>query len=175
MIDKDCFTKEWMDTFREQRRHRTIQPVILEKMIYALHLLELLKIHGLEFIFKGGTSLVILLENGGNRFSIDVDIISKTKRELLEEILQSIVDQSLFTSVSLDEKRSYNEGIPKAHYIFEFDSVYNPGMAGTLLLDILIEDPLYSEITERPVQSKWIKTDEPVYVKTPSIDAITGD
>lgn len=174
MIDKTCFTKEWMDAFRKQKEHGTIQTVILEKMIYALHLLELLKMHGLNFVFKGGTSLILLLEEG-NRFSIDIDIISKTEREALEKILDTIVEKSLFTSVSLDEKRSYNEGVPKAHYIFGFESVYNPDISGTLLLDILTEETIYPEIIERPVQSKWIKTNETVYVKTPSVDAITGD
>lgn len=174
MIDKTCFTKEWMDAFRKQKEHSSIQTVVLEKMIYALHLLELLKTHGLDFVFKGGTSLLLLLEEG-NRFSIDIDIISKSEREPLENILKKIVGQSQFTSVSLDEKRSYKQGVPKAHYIFGFESVYNPGIPGTLLLDILIEETIYPEVIERPVQSKWIKTNELVYVKTPSVDAITGD
>lgn len=43
-------------------------------MIFALHLVEQLQVNGLPFVFKGGTCLVLLL-NEANRFSIDIDII----------------------------------------------------------------------------------------------------
>jgi len=80
MIKEKCFTEKWLDSFKKQAAHRRIDKIILEKMIYALHLLEQLKINGLDFTFKGGTSLVLLLEEE-NRFSIDTDIICKTERE----------------------------------------------------------------------------------------------
>ncbi len=56
----------------------------MENMIYALHLLEQLKLSGLDFIFKGGTSLILMLEEP-QRFSVDIDIIVRpdmTKGEL---------------------------------------------------------------------------------------------
>ena len=52
---------------------------LLEKTIGALYLLESLVNEGLEFIFKGGTSLVLLL-NDLKRFSVDVDIITRRKQ-----------------------------------------------------------------------------------------------
>lgn len=105
MIKEHCFTDAWLEKFKKQKDHRRIDKIILEKMIYALHLLERLKSNGLEFAFKGGTSLVLLLEEG-NRFSIDIDIISNTAREELELILQNVVDSSRFTGFQLDEHRS---------------------------------------------------------------------
>jgi predicted nucleotidyltransferase component of viral defense system len=95
MIKEHCFTDEWLEGFKKQKNHRRIDKIILEKMIYALHLVERLKSNGLEFVFKGGTSLVLLLEEG-NRFSIDIDIISKTDRKELELILQKVVETSTF-------------------------------------------------------------------------------
>ena len=83
MIKEKCFTQEWLDQFKKQKVHRRIDRIILEKMIYALHLLERLKTNGLDFVFKGGTSMLLLL-NEGNRFSIDLDIICKTDRKDLE-------------------------------------------------------------------------------------------
>jgi len=77
MFKGKCFTEEWLQSFKRQTAHRRIDVIILEKMIYALHLLEQLQQNGLKFTFKGGTSLVLLLEEG-NRFSIDIDIISNT-------------------------------------------------------------------------------------------------
>ncbi|MDN4167004.1 nucleotidyl transferase AbiEii/AbiGii toxin family protein [Cytophagales bacterium LB-30] len=141
-------------------------------MIYALHLLERLKSNGLDFVFKGGTSLVLLLETG-NRFSIDIDIISKTDREELEGILQKVVDSSNFTGVELDEHRSYKPGVPKAHYKFKFDSSRQG--SGTILLDVLVEDSIYPELVKKPIITKWIEIEEETLVTMPSIDSITGD
>lgn len=172
MIKEHCFSDEWLERFKKQKNHRRIDKIILEKMIYALHLLEQLKSNGLNFVFKGGTSLVLLLEEG-NRFSIDVDIISKTARKELEGILQKVVDSSNFTGYELDKHRSYQAGVPKAHYKFSFKST-RVG-SGTIILDVLIEDAIYPELIEKPVITKWIETDKETSVTLPSIDSITGD
>jgi hypothetical protein len=172
MIKEHCFTDEWLERFKKQKDHRRVDKIILEKMIYALHLLERLKNNGLDFVFKGGTSLVLLVEEG-NRFSIDIDIISKTGREELEFILQKVVDFSHFTGFELDEHRSYKPGVPKAHYKFKFDS--DRQGSGTILLDVLIEDSIYPEVIEKAVITKWIETDSETKVIMPSIDSITGD
>ncbi|WMN12990.1 nucleotidyl transferase AbiEii/AbiGii toxin family protein [Marivirga salinae] len=174
MIKEHCFTEEWLDAFKNQKEHKRIDKAILEKMIYAIHLLERIKANGLDFIFKGGTSLLLLLEEG-NRFSIDIDIICNTKRDTLEKILSKVVDSSNFKSFELDEPRSYKTGIPKAHYSFAFDSATKGKYSGTILLDVLIEDSIYPELTERPVQTKWIEIEEETKIKLPTIDAITGD
>jgi hypothetical protein len=137
-------------------------------MVYALHLLERIKTNGLDLIFKGGTSLVILLEED-NRFSIDIDIICNTDRKTLEAIFQKVVESSNFNSFELDEHRSYQSGIPKAHYSFTFDSVTKGKYSGTILLDILIEDSIYPEIAEKPVQTKWIETDAETFISMPTI------
>lgn len=143
-------------------------------MIYALHLLEYIKTNGLDFVFKGGTSLVPLLEEG-NRFSIDIDIICNSDRETLERILNKVIDSSNFKSFELDEHRSYKEGVPKAHYSFTFDSAKKGKYSGTIFLDVLIEDSIYPELTEKPVQTKWIETENEIKIVVPTIDAITGD
>ena len=174
MIKEHCFTEEWLDAFKKQKEHKRIDKAILEKMIYALHLLERIKDNGLDFIFKGGTSLVLLLEEG-NRFSIDIDIICNTDRETLEKILSKVVDSSNFKSFELDEHRSYKAGVPKAHYSFAFDSTTKGKYSGTILLDVLIEDSIYPELTEKPVQTKWIETEGETNISLPTIDAITGD
>ena len=101
MIEEKCFTEEWLDQFKKQKDHKRIDKIILEKMIHALYLLERLKANGLDFVFKGGTSLVLLLKEG-NRFSIDIDIICKAERTYLERILDKVIDTSHFTEWKLD-------------------------------------------------------------------------
>ncbi len=172
MIKEHCFTDEWLNAFKKQKDHKRIDTIILEKMIYALHLLERIKASGLDFVFKGGTSLVLLLKEG-NRFSIDIDIISNTQREDLEIILNKVIDTSHFTEWKLDEHRSYQDGIPKAHYKFSFKTTQTG--SGTILLDVLIEDSIYPEQIETEIITKWIDSDDQTMVTVPSIDAITGD
>lgn len=175
MIENKSFTKEWLDSFRAKKEHKGINVTILEKMAHALSLLEHLKKVGLDFVFKGGTSLVLLLKEG-NRFSIDIDIISSVKRVKLEEILDAVVANSHFKSHILNERRSYKEGVPKAHYTFEFDSVYNPNVPGTILLDILFDSPHYPELIESSINTPWLSVDgTATTITTPSVDAICGD
>jgi hypothetical protein len=172
MIKAHCFTGQWLDTFRKQKNHSRIDKIILEKMIYALHLLEELRAQGLEFVFKGGTSLVLLLAQD-NRFSIDIDIICITDRKELESIFGKIIGVSRFTSYELDTHRSYLPGVPKAHYKFSFET--NLLGSGTILLDILLEKQLYPELIEKPIKTKWIDVENEYFVTLPSVDSITGD
>ena len=175
MIDNKSFTKEWLDSFRAKKEHKAINATILEKMVHALFLLEHLKEAGLDFVFKGGTSLVLLLKEG-NRFSIDIDIISSVTREPLEKILDAVVSNSHFKKHVLNERRSYKEGVPKAHYTFEFNSVYNPNVPGTILLDILFDSPHYPELIESSINTPWLSYDgTATTITTPSINAICGD
>ncbi|NOR46285.1 MAG: nucleotidyl transferase AbiEii/AbiGii toxin family protein [Candidatus Delongbacteria bacterium] len=174
MIDKRSFTLEWIESFKKKSEYRHIQTNILEKMIYSLYLVELLKNKGLNFVFKGGTSLVLLIEED-NRFSIDVDIICNQKRNVLEKTFEEIVEDSIFVSFALDEKRSYKPGIPKAHYIFEYVSKVNPKFKSSILLDILDEEVLYPEVINRPVSTRWISNKGLSLISLPSVDSITGD
>lgn len=120
MIDHASLSAEWL---AEKRREYKKDPGIMEGMIHALYLLDQLKLTGLDFIFKGGTSLILLMEKP-LRFSVDIDIIIRPdlKREELEEYLSKIVAESEFLRMVVDERRSYKEGIPKAHYKFIYRS-----------------------------------------------------
>lgn len=54
---------------------------------------------GLNFIFKRGTSLVLLLDEI-KRFSVDVDIITEEDKEMVETVLNKIIEnQDLFKRV----------------------------------------------------------------------------
>jgi predicted nucleotidyltransferase component of viral defense system len=106
-------------------------------MIHALALLETLKLTGMDFIFKRGSSLILLLEKT-RRFSIDIDIITTHSRNELEQIFDLVIGNSHFEKYRLDEDRSYKGGVPKAHYEFSYQSGYNLS-ANYILLDILFE------------------------------------
>ncbi|RLD42924.1 MAG: hypothetical protein DRI86_10835 [Bacteroidetes bacterium] len=99
-------------------------PALIEKMIYAFYLLENLVKQNINFVFKGGTSL-ILITGESARFSTDIDVSSEIDRETLEGKLSKVIESSEFTKFELDERRSYKkDGIPKAHYFFECKSSF---------------------------------------------------
>ncbi len=183
MIDIKSLSAEWI---AEKRNKYSKDPNLMESMIYALYLLEQLQLTGLDFIFKGGTSLILLMQEP-KRFSIDIDIIisPKISREKLEKYLSKIVETSAFARMELDEKRSYNGDIPKAHYKFIFNSNFpNRNKEGNvisnpkreILLDILFADNHYPTVVESALETEWLlQTDKPVIVKTPDINSIIGD
>jgi hypothetical protein len=173
MIKAHCFTKEWINGFKQQKHLKRINPPILEKMIQALSLLQQLKAHGLEFTFKGGTSLVLLLSKS-RRFSVDIDIITTQSRKEVETILDKVVANSHFNSWALQDRRSYKEGVPKAHYEFDYESSLNQS-AHFVLLDILFEQTDYPRILSVPIQTEWIESEDVLEVAVPSIESILGD
>ncbi len=183
MIKSESLLSDWIS---ERRKKYSKDPAIMEAMIYALYLLEHLKQTDLEFIFKGGTSLVLLM-NQPKRFSVDIDIILKpsVSQKILETYLSKITDSSAFSGMKLDERRSYQDGIPKAHYKFFYESnIGTKDKAGNvisnpqreILLDIVFEEDRYPKTVEKPIETEWlIQEGESVKVIMPDIDSITGD
>ncbi len=81
MILPASYTPDWI---REKRKkYPKSDPAIMEKVIHALSLVESLAQTGLSFVFKGGTSLLLILPEP-RRFSIDVDIIRTESRGKVE-------------------------------------------------------------------------------------------
>lgn len=173
MIKRHCFSEEWINGFRKVKKYDKINPPILEKMINALSLLQHLVKNNLEFVFKGGTSLILLLEDA-NRFSIDIDILIVQNQETIETVFDKVVENSHFLKWTLDERRSYKPGIPKAHYKFEFNSVFSK-KTNTILLDILFEKSKYPEVQTLPIKATWVENDEEISVSVPTIESIVGD
>ena len=96
MILKESFLEEWIRSI--QKKYRS-DPILTEKVILALTLLEQLVTCGLDFVFKGGTSLILLLGKP-RRLSIDIDIIvPPEEREFLKQKLDKIISMGVFTAL----------------------------------------------------------------------------
>ena len=158
MILNETYTKEWIESFREQEQYKKIDPALLEKMIHALALAEKLALQEFEFILKGGTCLILLLSEPA-RFSVDIDITTPIKKSELDEILDKAISESHFTSWIIDERENIAD-IPKEHYIFEFESVYNRA-SNIILLDVIFDDIPHSKTIDVSILSPWLKTEEP--------------
>lgn len=160
--------KEFRDKFQK------LDTIILEKMIYAMYLLEKMQSEGLDFIFKGGTSLAILYNNP-KRFSIDIDIMTERSIEELESCLDRIIRDSRFTNFILDEDRSYKKGIKKAHYYLIFNSSIEK-KESHIMLDVIYVPNFYKKIITKPIKSIFLDTDDnDTMIKVPSFESITGD
>jgi len=94
MINNETYTIDWILGIRNKLGNR-IDPKLIEKVIWALTLLEQLKVNGLNFKFKGGTALLLASEKP-KRFSIDIDIITSHIEKEIIAVLQKIVDEQIF-------------------------------------------------------------------------------
>ena len=103
MIDPKCFTAEWQAQKRVELGG--CDPVLLEKTLLAFALLDALAGRGLEFIFKGGTSLILRLPRI-RRLSIDADIICDQPDSELDRLLAEVSQSRLFTRMAEDERGS---------------------------------------------------------------------
>ena len=168
MITYHTHTKDWIFQIRAQIPKS--DPILIEKMIMALYLLEQLQLSGLEFIFKGGTSLPLII-GVQHRFSIDIDIII-SKDDGLMDYFQSIIRQSEF----LEVQENIRSGIlPKKHFKFLYQSVIQ-NKIDYILLDILFQKNPYPllqtiEINSPLLQSEGIKT----IVNCPTVECLLGD
>src|ERR1035437_5056479 len=174
MILSESYTHEWIYSHRSKDGFEKINPPLVEKMIHALGLAEALAGSGLDFIFKGGTSLILLLTSPG-RFSIDIDIVTQAGRNEVETVLKSICNGKPFTDFKLNERRSYHAGIPKAHYSLFYGSALS-GKEDHILLDILFEENPYPSILEVFIETPWLKTDDKkLGIRIPTSESITCD
>jgi len=173
MINKETFDKKWLEKFKSDKQY-SLNPPILEKMVYALYLVEQLAIEGLDFIFKGGTSLILHFDDF-NRYSIDIDIITLESKEKIGSALENICQKGILTAFSIQSRKSKFEKIPKSHYKIQFNSIYS-NLPSFILLDVLFEENSYHAVIQLPVKSKWLDVSEPFYsINLPSIDSIIGD
>ena len=148
---------------------------LLEKTIGALFLVESLVNTGLEFVFKGGTSLILLLDEI-KRFSVDVDIITEESQGKVKQIISEIIDnQDLFTRVEENiRENTVSKRMKISHYKFFFNSVTDDSEK-YILLDIAFESNKYPRVIEKRIENTKLNVKSNLSVKVPSIESILGD
>ena len=170
MILKETFTKKHIDEIIKDKK---CDPAILERAIVALGLVEALVKSNCNFIFKGGSSLMLLLPDI-NRLSTDCDIIVPTNYDIDKYIKSASVIYP-FKSYTQSDRKTRND-ISKKHYKFVYDSIYSNNGEVIILLDVLFEDNVYKNIISKEIKNSLLLCDSnPVYVNCPTIEAILGD
>lgn len=170
MIKNRVFSKEYVLEIKEKYR---VDPSILERAIYALGLVEALVISGLEFIFKGGSSLMIMLERP-LRLSTDVDIIVDPKTDIIAAIEKASVIYP-FLRYEEDERKTTNN-IKKRHFVFYYKSIWKEDKETPILLDVLFEDNHYPNLLRKEAKTEFVETKgENVFVNIPTPESLLGD
>ena len=170
MITQNSITKKWIESVAKSNK---ADKNLVEKVIRALLLLEGLSESNLNYVFKGGTALMLLL-NSEKRLSIDIDIIVPEKEKELTEILENICNTKGFTNLEKQE-RNAGKNIDKEHYKLFFVSALN-NQESHILLDVLREDIHYQNIIWMPIDSAFIHNEnEPKKVRLPDFNNILGD
>ena len=169
MLRAENFSEEHI---RELQRSSRRDPILIERSVYAFGLLEALCRVGMPFVFKGGTSLMLLLEHP-MRLSTDIDIIVPPGTDIdmfLEEA------GKIFPFREKEEQtRVGKNNIVKRHFKFIYDSPINKASL-YILLDVVFEENPYKKIVDREIRNDILLT-EPDFltVELPSGEDILGD
>ena len=170
MITQKSISKEWIEHVSKTQK---ADKILVEKVIQALILLEGLAESGLNFVFKGGTALM-LMSNKSRRLSIDVDIMIEDHKLNLSGIIFSIVQNKNFIRFEKQDRKT-DTNIEKEHYKLFFQSTVE-NRESHILLDILNEKNHYQNIIGTPIKSIFIEhSDKTVVVKTPDFSNLLGE
>lgn len=85
MLSREIFTLEYIRGLQKKYKK---DPGLLERVMYAFGLLEALAQVGMDFVFKGGTSLLLLTEHP-LRLSTDIDIIVEPGTDVEKFVMEA--------------------------------------------------------------------------------------
>lgn len=174
MIESGTYQLDWIYGVKANLGKKRFDPKLIEKVIYALVFLEQLKENGLDFIFKGGTALLLATKEP-KRFSIDIDIITEQSQKEIEAILEKISKEGVFTRWEDDNDRKHTPDAPIGHFKMYYMSQVD-GKEEPVLLDILYSPNPYPKLMEIPIKHDWIQaSDKIATVHMPTFDSILGD
>ncbi len=175
MIKKECYTTEWLEKVSAQLHYNDTN--LIEKVIRALSLLEMLVQAGCPLVFKGGTALMLILGKTSHRLSIDIDIICPPGTNI-EDYLKSYNDFGFTDLEVVERKQRTGTDIPKSHSKLFYQIAYRSDreVQSYILLDVLYEDIHYFRTNKVDIDCPFILLEgEPLKVTVPSAEDILGD
>lgn len=169
-INNSCFTVNWINTKKEKISGN---PVLIEKTIHAFALLGYLVQLETDFIFKGGTSLLLHAPQI-RRLSIDIDIVFGGDIEGFTKNISQIPGNSPFTRFEEDDRGDRCLPNRKHFKFFYISSISNK--EDSILLDIVLEDPSYIPFVEsKLIKGNFFETAMELSVKVLTIEGLLGD
>lgn len=171
MIKSECFSEAYIR--RKVNELRANDPLLLEKSIHAFALLGHLADSGLPFVFKGGTSAMLLL-NPIRRLSIDIDIQCGEPHDEVDAIMNSIATKPPFIRMEPDDRG--DRGLPRRrHFLFHFSSVETRQENQYIQLDIVEEARCVIPVQRRVIRVPLIEVEREVQVTIPTPEGLLAD
>ena len=173
MIDKERLNIDWIE--KVSKANRNADKILVEKVIRAFLLLEGLALSDFYFVFKGGTSLM-LMTNSNKRLSVDIDIVIPKTNDKFEKDLTVIADKQGFLRMEPQE-RTATSTVPKHHYKFFYTPIHKTSQDEEyILLDVLFEQTPYCTVSKKEIVSKFTPAIEPhISVYVPCTEDLLGD
>ena len=161
-MNKENFSESHIRTLCAKSKK---DPGLIERTIFAFGLLNALCEVGLPFVFKGGTSLMLLLKHP-RRLSTDIDIVVVPGTDVggyLEKAAK------IFPFLAREEQVRFG------HFKFSyFSPIRNSELY--ILLDVLFEEHQYLKTVKRAICNDLLLPDDsPNEVEMPDINCILGD
>jgi hypothetical protein len=169
MIDPVCFTEGHIKSlFSDQKR----DPGLVERTVFALGLLEAIARSALPFVHKGGSSMLLLLDEP-RRFSTDVDILVSPGIDI-ESFLNTATEIWPFVRMA-EQYREAGFDIEKRHFKFAYQSPLT-GKEQNILLDVVYEENPYSNMVSKPISNSLLATAPPYEtVSIPNLNCLCAD
>ena len=169
LLKTDCFLEKWL---KDKSRDLSGNPILIEKTLHAFALLGSLVQLEDNFVFKGGTSLLLHIPKI-KRLSIDIDIIFGGDIEKFVEKLSQIPDD--FPFIRFEENERGNRGLPnRRHFKFFYLSKIS-NREESVLLDVVLDTPPVSFIETKLIKGDFVEVANDISVKVPSVEGLFGD
>lgn len=169
MLSKRNFTQGHIEDLH--KIYPKVSLEVFEMTMFAFGLLQHLASEKLDFIFKGGTSLMLLLPKP-KRVSTDIDIMVKPDTDI-EPFVQNI--EHKFPLLRLSGQSSDNQnGIKVSHFSFACPPIYSE--KANVLLDVYFGTCPYLKLVKKPIKNLFLENDGmPSEVTMPSVNSLLGD
>lgn len=168
MISKSNFEKNHIE--KQIKKFPKVDPTKMEMTIFAFGLLDELLRCGLPLVFKGGTSLLLLLDNP-QRVSTDIDIIVPPDIDF-DKIFEKVKKRFPFYE---GEERGDIPNKYFRHFYFMFNGPISEKEC-RINLDVAFENNPYPNVIKREVNISFLETSgEKTYVEVPTHESIIGD
>lgn len=171
MIAEICFTADWLE--KKRKELKGIDPSLLERALHAFALLGHLSESGLDFVFKGGTSLLLHVPTI-RRLSIDIDILCSSPAAELDRVLKEVSGVSPFVRYEEDERGS--RGLPqRRHFKFFYAPLVSGNPAPYVFLDVVEEPHVPHEVIVKPITPEILEIRREIPVNIPTVESLLAD
>jgi hypothetical protein len=167
MTDQKYFSKEHISSTKFDASES-----LAEQAVHCLELVAELVQAGLSFQFKGGNSLLLILDSP-RRFSIDVDIATDESRERIEQCLdRAIAEFGIFTKWTKRQHKT-KPWLPLSSYYCFFNSLFVKPDEAYIMLDAQMSRSPYATQFAPVSCGDLLQTDSLAEIPFPS--SIIGD